>query len=277
MWLLPFLLRHRDYRQFQLHCLSLILGPMIINSGQWSLYLLGILPSVKMLEAIKRPSMLETAGACIGLSGALLMLLDVNTSSAMDGPSFGGDMMAFLGAFSVCAYLLIGRKLREWMPLWLYAFPVVGFAALTSLGLACLDDEMPIQLRGFGERSVFGFFNRKYLFMAFYLGAGPGVCGHTVLNLLLKYMSPLTISTAMLLEPLLGPLLGYFFGQQAPPGQYTWIGGITLLLGLFLITKGEADGQRSTATDNGKQGKYPPTNTMPASIDKAATYGSMEC
>jgi len=83
-----------------------------------------------------------------------------------------------------------------------------------------------------------------YVVYALYLGAGPGVGGHTLLNYLLKYLSPLTISTALLSEPLLGSVMGYFLGMQAIPGIYTWLGGIVLVLGLYMILLGEHKSQQ---------------------------------
>ena len=82
-----------------------------------------------------RPSYVETVGTVIGLAGALLMLLDAgHTSSVDDNPvTISGDLVAFLGAAAMAGYLVIGRILRAWMPIWLYAFPVCGFSVLTCL------------------------------------------------------------------------------------------------------------------------------------------------
>ena len=60
-----------------------------------------------------------------------------------------------------------------------------------------------------------------------------------MLNTLLKYLSPLIISTAMLSEPILGSILGYYLGLQPLPGAYTWIGGGALIIGLILVVVGE--------------------------------------
>lgn len=79
-----------------------------------------------------------------------------------------------------------------------------------------------------------------YLWYAFYLGAGPGIAGHTLLNYLVKFVSPLTISTAMLSEPLFGSCMGYLAGIQPIPGIYTWLGGLVLIFGLFAILYGES-------------------------------------
>jgi drug/metabolite transporter (DMT)-like permease len=204
------------------------MGPIIINGGSWIAYLLGY--------NTRSPSFIESGGTLIGLSGALIMLLDVRGGISEAGaPSLVGDLVALFGAAAVSVYLVVGRHLRAWMPLWIYAFGVVGIAYATCLVLAF----------GFGELdagfSIYGMFQHPYVWYALYLGAGPGIAGHTLLNYLVKYVSPLTIATAMLSEPLFGSYLGYLAGMQPIPGLYTWLGGVVLLVGLFAILYGETE------------------------------------
>lgn len=66
-------------------------------------------------------------------------------------------------------------------------------------------------------------------------------------------MSPLTVSTAMLGEPIFGSIIGYLFSMQAFPGLFTWIGGSIILVGILLIQVGETDPlpeERVTALKN---------------------------
>ena len=37
-----------------------------------------------------------------------------------------GDLSALCGAISIIGYLEVGRRLRAWMPIFLYACPVTG-------------------------------------------------------------------------------------------------------------------------------------------------------
>lgn len=204
------------------------MGPIIINGGSWIAYMIGCNP--------RSPSWIETGGTLFGLAGALIMLIDVNAGvREAGGPSLAGDLFALLGAAAVSVYLVVGRNLREWMPLWIYSFGVVGIAYATCLVLAFACGEMDA---GF---SIYGMFQHPYLWYALYLGIGPGIAGHTLLNYLVKFVSPLTISTAMLSEPLFGSYLGYLAGMQPMPGLYTWLGGMVLLVGLFAILYGETE------------------------------------
>jgi len=219
------------------------MGPIIICWGQWILYICRSLCCAIFVN-VKRPSWTETLGSIFGLSGAIIMLGDVTKFSSSSTaqaplqhePTLKGDLAAFVGAFAVSIYLVIGRNCRSWMPLWLYMFPVVVSSAISSLILALFDSEQPTVWSGLSQTSVFGFLNIHYFPYALYLGIGPGIAGHTVFNALLKYMSPLIISTAMLSEPLFGSVLGYVFGMQQIPGKWTLLGGIVLLVSLFFVS-----------------------------------------
>lgn len=178
------------------------------------------------------------------LSGTYNGTDNVTSTSTKQGehvvPTLMGDIAAIMAAASWCIYLLIGQRLRSWIPLWMYAFPVNISALVTTIMFAACDTQNPITWKGRGKsNSIFGFVNLKYLWFALYLGVGPGICGHTILNALLKHLSPLTISTATLSEPIIGSLIGHLCGMQPIPGPWTFMGGFVLLLGLVLVNLGE--------------------------------------
>mmetsp|Transcript_8042 Transcript_8042/g.12122 ORF Transcript_8042/g.12122 Transcript_8042/m.12122 type:complete len:433 (+) Transcript_8042:122-1420(+) len=248
------------------------MGPIVLNFGSWTLYLTGKIllalsfSSFSTMIAVKRPSWFETFGAVVGISGAIIMLLDIrslesgsnsspsNTSTIGQNytnhpPSVHGDIAAFLGAVAVCFYLVIGNKLRSWLSIWLYVFPVIGFASLTCLIFALLDSKSPCTWTGLSNASVFGFISKDYFLYVLYLGVGPGILGHTMLSTLLKYISPLIVSTAMLFEPVMGSGIGYVFGLQPMPGLLTWIGGVVLLCGLILVIVGENEQHEDEAEE----------------------------
>eukprot|EP00949_MAST-11_sp_MAST-11-sp1_P003133 g3133.t1 len=245
--------------------------PVILNWGQWSMCaLFAILGSAGIGNRARsptKPSLLETAGSITALIGAVLMLGDAfssdsahhappsppvaqNLSTEVQGSSEGtsahivkvptveGDLSAFAGAATMCAYLVVGKSVRKWCPIWLYMFPVVLMAAITCT-LASLIFEEGSRLTGLSTTSAFGFFAPQFILFAFYLGGVSGVMGHTLVNALLRYISPLLISAALLMEPLVGSLLGAAAGVQGLPGVYTFLGGPVVLVGLLLILYGE--------------------------------------
>jgi drug/metabolite transporter (DMT)-like permease len=64
-------------------------------------------------------------------------------------------------------------------------------------------------------------------------------------------MSPLTVSTAVTLEPILGSLIGWFFFDTGVPGFWTWIGGPILIIGLLFVIFGTPDANNKLDNDEG--------------------------
>ena len=223
--------------------------PICLNVGAWLLYFYVVKFSVRGLELcccgygigdlgkdnVAKPSTLETVGTAIGLCGALLMLLDAGEGD--NEVTVVGDLAAFFGAATMAGYLVIGQVLRKWLSIWLYAFPVCGAAILASLAFSFASED--VTFLGFDDTSVFGFLTVRQLPYSLYLGACCGVAGHTLLNYLLGYMSPLVIASSLLLEPLVGSFIGWLVGVGSLPGLFTWLGGCVLMGGLLAVVWGE--------------------------------------
>ena len=128
-----------------------------------------------------------------------------------------------MGAISIIGYLHVGRKLRGWMPIFLYALPVTAVAAVVStLAAMLLEGAALAQL---GSQGAFGYFDRQHFGWIFYLACGPGIVGHTGFNTLLRFFPPLVISMAFPLEPVIGSIMGAAAGVSDLPDPLTWIGG----------------------------------------------------
>ena len=76
----------------------------------------------------------QVFGASIGFLGGGIALLGI---SAETDVTLLGDIAAIIGAVAVVGYLVAGRKLRQWMPLFVYTVPVTGIAAIL-LGIMSL-------------------------------------------------------------------------------------------------------------------------------------------
>lgn len=66
------------------------------------------------------------------------------------------------------------------------------------------------------------------------------------LNTLLRFFSPLVISIALTLEPLLGSIMAWAFGMAGVPGPLTWVGGAVMMGAMMYLTACESrrTGQR---------------------------------
>ena len=123
------------------------------------------------------------------------------------------------------------------MPLFLYAFPVTFIAAI-FLTIHAIFSEGANMDTIVVNSSIFGWTDAAWIFLVAYLALGPGLVGHTGINASLKWLPPLVISVSVVLEPLLGGLLGWGLGVQDVPNQWTWIGGPFMILGTALAIIG---------------------------------------
>lgn len=201
--------------------------PLIIIVG------MGVLSTVYI--GFRQPSRLEVLGAMIGFSGAAVTLLDQGSQQGGHTVTLWGDSLAFFGAVFVVGYIVSGRILREWMPIFLYAFPVTLFASLLLLPASWLmePDFATFGMTGWTDAEFFPWFLALALI--------AGLLGHTGLNTCLRYISPLVISTSVTLEPVLGSLIGWAFFDAGIPGRWTWVGGPILVLGVLMVIYGGVD------------------------------------
>lgn len=265
------------------------MGPIVLNGGSWTLYItskiLTASPFVSLVVIFRKPSWMETAGAILGFMGAAVMLLDTKrnqnenyeeygngTQKYSRPPTIHGDIAAFIGAVAVCIYLVIGKSVRSWLPIWLYVFPVIGFASLTCLIFALFDDKDPSTWSGMTNSSIFGLFSKEYILYAMYLGIGPGIFGHTMINTLLRYISPLVVSTALLSEPIIGSIIGHLFGLQSMPTFYTWVGGMILMFGLVFVVFAENQVDEKTKNDDTEE-QHQDTNMNKQSNNSSESQG----
>lgn len=188
---------------------------------------------IGMFVFVRRPNRLELVGGIAAFTGAAISMLDAGDVQGDRSVTFFGDHLAFLGAVFVVGYIVCGRILREWMPLFLYAFPVTLIGGLLLIPASYLLES------DYSEFGAFGYFGHETLVWFVLLAFIAGILGHTGLNYCLKYVSPLLISISVTLEPVLGSLIGWMFFSTGIPGMWTWIGGPILMLGIISIVYGE--------------------------------------
>lgn len=73
----------------------------------------------------------------------------------------------------------------------------------------------------------------------------------------------------MLLEPLFGSFIGYFFGMQNLPDLYTLTGGCVLLLGLLLVILGENNRQKHEVQHFARNNDGAETNELLLQTDRS--------
>lgn len=184
-------------------------------------------------------------GTAVGLAGTVVL---ASGASSEAQATLGGDAAALAASAAIIPYLLVGRRLRPWMPLCVYAAPVTALAAAElSLG-ALARGARPLAA---GAAGLFGWAgDRRYAPLVCYLALVPGIVGHTGFNALLRFLDPLVIALALNLEPLLGSVMAFVLGVSTAPGALTFLGGALVMASTAGVTvaahRREAAGRRAT-------------------------------
>ena len=203
----------------------------------------GMLLFASQIEAVRLPYRMETVGALICFVGAAITLMDTGSSQGDQTTTVFGDMLAFGGAVFVVGYIVVGRILRTWLPIFLYAFPVTLIAAVLLLPFSWWLEQ------GFGEFGATGWTDGEFFVWFLLLALVAGLLGHTGLNTCLRYISPLIVSVAVTLEPVLGSIIGWVFFDAGIPGKWTWLGGLVLMAGLMTVVVASEQASLSKANN----------------------------
>lgn len=186
----------------------------------------------------------EWAGLVFGLIGSTLMLLDVRSEGGetadtnIHEPTFLGDFLAFLGAVTMVTYLLAGQSIRKQIPLFLYTFPMNLLSTIPLLICSYATENITLDPLDTGANAVFGFMNKQYVGLVLLIALGPGLIGHTGINYMIEHISPLIVSVALTLEPVLGIVVGMMFHEETTPALWTLLGGPLTVIGCILTIYG---------------------------------------
>jgi drug/metabolite transporter (DMT)-like permease len=161
----------------------------------------------------------------IGLATAGAVVIGLGDVGDVDlGPrALLGDAMAFAGAATFAGYLLLGRSIRQRLPVAAYAASVYGTAAAILLP-ACL-------LTG---AALGGYQPRSWLVLAGVI-VGPQLLGHTVFNGLLSTVTATVVAVVTLAEPLGASLLAWAVFAEVP-SAWLFAGAPPVLAGVWLAT-----------------------------------------
>ncbi len=161
----------------------------------------------------------------IGLCVAGGMLIGLGDLSGSHG-ALKGDILALWGSFFAAGYLLIGRLLRQRMPLFAYVGICYTIAALILGAMAWALD---LPLRGFTTVT-----------WAALIGAAviSQIAGHTSYNWALKWFSAHMVAISLLGEPILATLMAWGFLGEKPALIHLFGGGL-ILAGIYMAASRE--------------------------------------
>jgi drug/metabolite transporter (DMT)-like permease len=167
----------------------------------------------------EKPSRTEQVAIPVAFCGAALIAAGDWTGSA---GSLLGNGLALAGAVTVAVYQVIGRGLRDALPLNAYVLGVWGTAACA---LAALARSSGVLLGGYPLRTWL-------LFTA--LAVVPTLGGHGLVNKSLRSLPAPTVGLFLLGEPVLASIFAWLLFHETP-GPWTLAGGAVVLAALALV------------------------------------------
>ncbi len=191
-----------------------LLSPMLLNEKSTRAAIVGL-------------GLAILGGAIIGLSDACGIQDGIQCpelGQVMQGGAIWGNFLALAGAWAVTGYLIIGRKLRAGMSLVPYIFLVYGMAAAALIVIMLAAGKSP-----------FGFEAKTYGWI-FLLAAIPQLIGHSTYNWALRYLPAAFVAVTTLGEPIGSAILAFFILRETPSAAVI-LGGILILLGIFLASR----------------------------------------
>ena len=167
----------------------------------------------------ERPPVVVQVAIPVAFAGAALIALGDWAGSP---GSLLGNGLAVAGAVTLAIYQVVGRGLRDALPLNAYVLAVWGTAALALVALAW---SFGVPLGGYPERTWL-------LFVA--LAIVPTIGGHGLANKSLRSLPAPTVGLFLLGEPVIASLLAWLLFREAP-GPWTLAGGAVVLGALGLV------------------------------------------
>jgi len=164
-------------------------------------------------------------GIGLALAGTLVLTgVDLSISTR----ALFGDLLALVGGMLAAAYVTVGGELRQRVSTVSYALLCYATAAALLLAL-CLVSAQP--LSGYDRDAWLAILG---------LVIGAQLLGHTLVNLVLRSISPTAVSVAILFEILGATLIARVaFGETPPAGA--WPAGLLIVIGVVVVVRSDQD------------------------------------
>jgi len=180
------------------------------------------------------PERAAVAGIGLAVVGAGVMAL--GEAGSLTGDSAVGNALAVVGAVMMAVYVLVGRDLRQRVPLFPYVTVVYAAAAAVLLALVTVRG---LDASGGVAAYLLDYPPREYLLFAA-MALGPGLLGHTVVNWALEHVESEVVSVTLLGEPLGSAALAVVLLSEVPPPA-TVAGGAVVLAGIYVTARARPD------------------------------------
>jgi drug/metabolite transporter (DMT)-like permease len=176
-----------------------------------------------VIIARKLPPPMQMAGVLLAFAGAALLM---GQSLELSPRNFTGDLLSLLAGVLYCVYLLFMIRVRSSTESWGSLFMASAFAAAVMLagGLVAGEQVMP-----------------SIWWPLVLLAVSSQVAGQGLLTYALPHFSPLIIGLALLLQPALAALAGWYYYDEILT-TLDLLGGFMVMAALVIVQFAKNDG-----------------------------------
>jgi drug/metabolite transporter (DMT)-like permease len=176
-----------------------------------------------VILARKLPPPMQMVGVLLAFAGAALLM---GQSLELSPRNFIGDLLSLLAGVLYCVYLLFMIRIRASTESWGTLLMASGFAAMVMLAGAVIAGEQVIP---------------TIWWPLLLLALSSQVLGQGLLTYALPHFSPLIIGLALLLQPALAALAGWYFFDEIL-STLDLIGGFMVMAALVIVQFAKKDG-----------------------------------
>ena len=153
------------------------------------------------------------------LGSSIMFIYDFN----IDNNLTIGNMLAILCSICFAFVFILSDQVNKTESSFNFSKNVFIYASLTLL-LVGLVTNVPFLKISFSD-----------FILLFILGIVPTILGHSILYYLVKYLRPTIVASIPLGEPFIASIFAWFLFDGQVLNTYIILGGLTTLLGLFII------------------------------------------
>jgi drug/metabolite transporter (DMT)-like permease len=164
-------------------------------------------------------------GIGLALAGTLVL---TGVDLSISGRALLGDLLALVGGMLAAAYVTVGGEVRQRLSAVSYALTCYATATVVLLAL-CLVSAQP--LRGYDEDT--------WLAIAGMV-IGAQLLGHTLVNVVLRSISPTAVSVAILFEILGASVIARIAFDETPPAG-AWPAALLIAAGVVTVLRSDQD------------------------------------
>lgn len=166
-------------------------------------------------------------GTALGIAICLAGAVAIGAGDlALAGEALLGDALALAGAVAIALYFLIGRRIRPRLTILSYLSTCYGAASVFLGAFVAVAGEALLSY----PAATYGWMLA--------LALVPQLIGHSCFNWALAHVSPVTVATFALGEPVFAALLAWALLAEDPPWT-ALAGGAVLLGGIALTVRSE--------------------------------------